>query len=93
MLGDWLNETIIELTEGEDTPEALAKSAKWLLPKLDQYERSLAAMDYQAYQLVWEFLPAEDVYFNQLLFQGIRGHKERLLLNGIRPLRQFFNPP
>ena len=89
-LGDWLNETIIDLAESEDTPETLEKSAEWLLPKLDQSERSLDAMGYQAYQLVCEFLPAEDLPVNYSIVHRLRHHRDLLLLNGIRPLRQFF---
>jgi hypothetical protein len=91
MLGDWLNERIIELSEGEETPETLEKSAKWLLPKLDQYERSMDIACYQVYQLVWEFLPARDLFFNYAVIHRVRRHRKLLLLNGIEPLRQFFN--
>jgi hypothetical protein len=92
-LGDWLNETMIELAQGDDSPEALQRNAEWLLPKLDQSERSMDTLRYMAYQLVWEFLPAEDVYFNFSVVRRLRGHQKLILTNGIRPLRQFFNSP
>jgi hypothetical protein len=94
MLGDWLNEAIIELAEGEQaqTPEQLAKEAEVLLAKLDQHERSVRAACYRAYQLVWEFLPAEDLFVNYLIIHRLRRHRELLLANGIRPLRQFLSP-
>jgi hypothetical protein len=91
MLGDWLNDTIIDLAEGEQTIEQLAKIVGPLLPKLDQYERSMDCLCYQAYQLVWEFLPAKDLHSNYSVIQRVRRHRELILSNGIKPLRQFFN--
>ena len=88
--GEWFNELIIELGESDHTPETLKKDAEFLLPKLDQSERRLNALGYQAHQLVWEFLPAEDVHFNCLIIHRLKHHKELILANGIRPLREFF---
>jgi hypothetical protein len=89
-MGDWLNEQIIELAEGEQTPEQWEKEAAFMLPKLDQAERSMDTLCYLAYQFVWEFLPVEDLSVNYLIIHRLRRHRTRLLLNGIGPLRQFF---
>jgi hypothetical protein len=86
-LGDWLDEMIIEVAEG------LTTDAGWLLPKLDQCERRMDASCYLAYQLVWEFLPAEDLHRNYSVIRRLRRHRQLLLLNGFEPLRRSFDLP
>jgi hypothetical protein len=87
MLGDWLNEMIIEVAEG------LTTDPGWLLPKLEQCERRMNASFYLAYQLVWEFLSAKDLHRNYSVIRRLRSHRKLMLLNGFGPLRQSFDLP